>query len=166
MQQTANPKSSFISNNLPFLLLGLALTWMYLSFYVFEARFKINLQTDKVQSIYGEMRTRIQDIDAFKAEMLTKYDADGDGKLSDDERKTAHETEKQELLEKYDADGNGELEGEERKQAGEWMRENRPFHLMHHGQHKRGHKGCKGKKRDGEKRDGKGEGERKADGTL
>jgi chromosome segregation ATPase len=28
----------------------------------------INIQTDKVQSIYSEMRTRIQDLDAFKAE--------------------------------------------------------------------------------------------------
>ena len=28
----------------------------------------INIQTDKVQSIYAEMRTRIQDLDAFKAE--------------------------------------------------------------------------------------------------
>lgn len=29
---------------------------------------KINIQTDKVQTIYAEMRTRIQDLDAFKAE--------------------------------------------------------------------------------------------------
>ena len=28
----------------------------------------INIQTDKVQSIYAEMRTRIQDLDAFKAD--------------------------------------------------------------------------------------------------
>lgn len=30
----------------------------------------INMQTDKVQTIYAEMRTRIQDIDAFKAETM------------------------------------------------------------------------------------------------
>lgn len=34
-----------------------------------KAEGKINTQTDKVQTIYAEMRTRIQDIDAFKAEI-------------------------------------------------------------------------------------------------
>ncbi len=31
---------------------------------------RINTQTDKVQTIYAEMRTRIQDLDAFKAETM------------------------------------------------------------------------------------------------
>jgi len=34
-----------------------------------KAEGRINTQTDKVQTIYTEMRTRIQDIDAFKAEV-------------------------------------------------------------------------------------------------
>jgi chromosome segregation ATPase len=34
-----------------------------------KAEGRINTQTDKVQTIYSEMRTRIQDIDAFKAEV-------------------------------------------------------------------------------------------------
>jgi len=33
-----------------------------------KAEGRINTQTDKVQTIYAEMRTRIQDLDAFKAE--------------------------------------------------------------------------------------------------
>ncbi len=89
----------------------------------------------------------------FKAEMLEKYDADGDGELSEDERKEARAAEKQEILEMFDEDGSGELEGEERGKAGEWMMENRPFHLMHHMKHRHGgcHKGDK--KPDGEKKE-------------
>ena len=34
-----------------------------------KAEGRINTQTDKVQTIYSEMRTRIQDIDAFKSEV-------------------------------------------------------------------------------------------------
>lgn len=59
-------------------------------------------------------------------ELLKKYDKDGDGKLSDDERKAMQEDMKAKreahekaLLEKYDADKDGKLSDEERKTARE-----------------------------------------------
>ncbi len=92
----------------------------------------------------------------FKAEMLTKYDSDGNGELSEAEREEAREAEKQDMVDRFDEDGSGELEGEERKKAGDWMLQNRPFRLMHH---LKGKHGCKkGDKKDGER---KGRGERK-----
>lgn len=55
-------------------------------------------------------------------EILEKFDKDGDGKLSEDERKAArkelmekHEAHRKEILAKYDTDGDGELSEEERK---------------------------------------------------
>lgn len=49
------------------------------------------------------------------AEVLTKFDTDGDGKLSPDEAKAMREARQAEMLKKYDKDGDGKLSGEERK---------------------------------------------------
>jgi Ca2+-binding EF-hand superfamily protein len=56
------------------------------------------------------------------AEMLEKFDADKDGKLSDDETKAMHEAmkarmeeRKAKMLEKYDADKSGELSDTEKE---------------------------------------------------
>lgn len=63
-----------------------------------------------------------------RQEIIAKFDADGDGKLNDEERKAAHEAMKerrrakmqehrQKMLEKFDTDGDGTLSEEERKAA-------------------------------------------------
>ncbi|RYD23304.1 MAG: hypothetical protein EOP88_04645 [Verrucomicrobiaceae bacterium] len=52
------------------------------------------------------------------AEVLKKYDKDGDGKLSEDERKALQsdrKAEQEKILKKYDKDGDGKLSEEERK---------------------------------------------------
>jgi hypothetical protein len=56
------------------------------------------------------------------AEVLKEFDKDGDGKLSDDERKAMREAmqaraeeRRQEMIKKYDKDGDGKLSEEERK---------------------------------------------------
>lgn len=56
------------------------------------------------------------------AEVLKKYDKDGDGKLSDEERKTfqadrkaEQEKREAEILKKFDKDGDGKLSEEENK---------------------------------------------------
>jgi len=49
------------------------------------------------------------------ADVLKKFDKDGDGKLSPDEAKTMRETRQAENLKKYDKDGDGKLSDEERK---------------------------------------------------
>lgn len=51
------------------------------------------------------------------AEVMKKYDKDGDGKLSPEEKaawKADREAEKQAMLEKYDKDGDGKLNEEEK----------------------------------------------------
>ena len=60
----------------------------------------------------------------LKKKMMEKFDADGDGELSDDEKKamrnhikTQWEAKRAEKLKLYDADGDGELSKEERKTA-------------------------------------------------
>ena len=63
----------------------------------------------------------------FHKEMMAKFDKDGDGKLSEDERaeaKAAHEARREEMKarheemkKKFDADGDGKLSPEERKAA-------------------------------------------------
>lgn len=50
-QPPRQPTQSFVKY-LPFLVLAIALTWMYLSFYVFEARVRIDLQTDAPPNTY------------------------------------------------------------------------------------------------------------------
>lgn len=49
------------------------------------------------------------------AETLKKYDKDGDGKLSDEERTVMRADREKAMLEKYDADKDGKLNDEERK---------------------------------------------------
>ena len=51
------------------------------------------------------------------AEMLQKFDTDGDGKLSDEEREKIAEIQEAEMLEKSDQDGDGTLSVEERQAA-------------------------------------------------
>ena len=62
-------------------------------------------------------------------ELLQKYDTDGDGKLSDDERKAMKEdlrkqwdARQKEMIQKYDADGDGKLNDEERRKMMEDLR--------------------------------------------
>jgi len=85
--------------------------------------------------------------EAMKEQILENFDADGDGKLSETERKAAgeamrskrggegrqgrasfgqdREAMKAQILEKFDTDGDGKLDETERKAAGEAMRSNR-----------------------------------------
>lgn len=65
--------------------------------------------------------------------LLEKYDTDGDGKLSDDERKAVqedakkmHEAKKAEILAKFDTDGDGKLSDDERKAMREDWSKNHP----------------------------------------
>jgi hypothetical protein len=50
-------------------------------------------------------------------EIVKKFDKDGDGKLSEEEREAAKESLKKEMLTKFDKDGDGELSDEEREAA-------------------------------------------------
>ena len=79
---------------------------------------------------------------AHKAEFMEKHDTDGDGELSDDEKKAAREARKAKFMEKFDKDGDGELSDEEKKAAREAMG----------GRRKHGHKG--GKRGKGDKKEG------------
>ena len=49
------------------------------------------------------------------AEILKKFDKDGDGKLSPDEAKAAREARQAEMMKKFDKNGDGELSEDERK---------------------------------------------------
>ncbi|MGJ8671399.1 hypothetical protein [Rubritalea sp.] len=58
--------------------------------------------------------------DKNREHMLEKFDADGDGELSEAERETAkaaRDAHREEILSKYDADGDGKLSKEERQTA-------------------------------------------------
>ncbi len=58
-----------------------------------------------------------------KAELLKRFDTDGDGQLSKEEKKAMHEALKKEheakLLERFDKDKDGKLSDEEKKAAEE-----------------------------------------------
>jgi hypothetical protein len=62
--------------------------------------------------------------------ILEKFDTDGDGKISEQEReaaKAAMEEKRAAIIAKYDKDGDGKLNEEERKAAREeWKAEDRP----------------------------------------
>jgi len=70
--------------------------------------------------------------EAFMKQLLEKYDADKDGKLSDEERAKAREAmsgkrgegrpSKEDILKKFDKDGDGKLSDDEKKAAMEAMR--------------------------------------------
>jgi hypothetical protein len=55
------------------------------------------------------------------AEMIAKFDKDGDGKLSDEEKKAMMEARKKQMLTKFDKDGDGKLSDEEKKAMREAM---------------------------------------------
>jgi len=50
----------------------------------------------------------------FRAMMIQKFDADGDGKLNDAERQEARAAMQDRMLDRFDADGDGVLSEEER----------------------------------------------------
>ena len=55
-----------------------------------------------------------------REEIMKKFDKDGDGKLSDEEKaeaRKAMEARRKEMIEKFDKDGDGKLNEEERKVA-------------------------------------------------
>ena len=66
-----------------------------------------------------------------KAEMVEKFDKDGDGKLSESERKTAHEAmeakHRKHLKKRFDKDGDGELNADEQAALDATRRNARPF---------------------------------------
>ena len=75
-------------------------------------------------------------------QLIEKFDTDGDGKLSDEEKEAAREARKAEFLKKFDKDGDGELSPEERKAAGEAIRNRgrrRPSHGKPEGRPHRPH---------------------------
>lgn len=55
------------------------------------------------------------------AEILAKFDIDGDGKLSPDERKAMADERQKEMLAKFDKDGDGKLSADERTAMREEM---------------------------------------------
>ena len=52
-------------------------------------------------------------------QLIEKFDKDGDGKISAEERKAAGEARKAEFLKKFDKDGDGKIGPEERKAIAE-----------------------------------------------
>ena len=56
-------------------------------------------------------------------QLIEKFDKDGDGKLSTEERKAAGAARKAEFLKKFDKDGDGKISAEEKKAiAAEWKK--------------------------------------------
>ena len=68
----------------------------------------------------------------MRKEILAKFDADGDGKLSDAEKakaKEAREARHAEMIAKFDADGDGKLNDEEKAKAREsWKQKHQEGH--------------------------------------
>jgi len=58
-------------------------------------------------------------------QLIEKFDKDGDGKLSAEERKAAGEARKAEFLKKFDKDGDGKISAEEKKAIAEEWRSRR-----------------------------------------
>jgi hypothetical protein len=59
---------------------------------------------------------------------IEKFDKDGDGKLSTEERKAAGEARKAEFLKKFDKDGDGKISAEEKKAIAEQWKTRRGDH--------------------------------------
>ncbi len=85
-----------------------------------------------------------------RAKLLEKFDANGDGKLDETERKAAREALKAKILEKFDEDGDGKLSEDERAKAkearpkrrrGRGMRGRRMAHARGDDQAPRGRRG-------------------------
>jgi hypothetical protein len=57
--------------------------------------------------------------------MLERFDTDGDGQLSEDERAEARASMRERMLDRFDANGNGELDDDERAVARQEMRRRR-----------------------------------------
>ena len=74
--------------------------------------------------------------EGFRKAMLEKYDEDGDGQLSDEEKKAAREAWVGKMKEKIDTDGDGEVSDEEKQAFREKF-----------GKRRGGHKGRKGSKK-------------------
>jgi hypothetical protein len=85
---------------------------------------------------------------AVPAEVLAKFDADKDGKLNAEERKTAMEARKAEMMKKFDKDGDGNLSDDEKAA----MRKAMPARGDRRG---RGKPGENGRKKGQAKRGGK-----------
>ena len=119
-----------------------------------DADEEIKYEEDKAKA----KEARKAKMEARKAKMLERFDIDGDGELSKDERKAMNETlsaerqerieaKKQKLLEKFDADGNGELNGEEIQAAREALCAGHKHHKKDSDDHNR----HKNKDKDSEK---------------
>jgi Ca2+-binding EF-hand superfamily protein len=68
----------------------------------------------------GDGEKKGKHCEKHRERMLEKFDADGDGKLSEEERaeaKAAMKAYKEKMIAKYDTDGDGELSEEEKKAA-------------------------------------------------
>lgn len=105
---------------------------------------------------------------AMKKKMLERFDADKDGKLSEDERKTARETIRKErkeiraaVLKEFDVDGDGKLSPEEREGVREWVKKNYPDAIRMHRGHRHRHMGPPHGRRGGKggRKGGKGRGD-------
>ena len=66
-----------------------------------------------------------QDAGAKRAEMLKKYDKNGDGKLDAEEAAAYKKDRDAELLKKYDKNGDGKIDAEERQVAQEDIKKQR-----------------------------------------
>ena len=60
-----------------------------------------------------------------RVKILERFDADGDGKLNQQERTAARESRRAKILEHFDTDGNGVLDDDEKKTAREARRHHR-----------------------------------------
>ena len=65
-------------------------------------------------------RHRMRDMN--RESMLTEFDADGDGVLSDEEKATMRETVRRRMNKRFDENGDGVLSDEEKKKAHDKMR--------------------------------------------
>ncbi|MHC4667725.1 MAG: EF-hand domain-containing protein [Planctomycetota bacterium] len=70
------------------------------------------------------------DREARRAELIQKYDANGDGQLDETERAKLREDRRAKILEEFDTDGDGQLGQEERQAAHAKSRERRRAKIL------------------------------------